>query len=198
MNNGYQKYFKRWLDFCAAILISIIFLFPIGLIFLSYFLDLKGSPFFTQERIGIHNRPFLLYKFRTLTHDTHKSLLERRFPLGNLLRFTNLDELPQLFNILRGDLSFVGPRPLPTEYLPLYSKEQLRRHEVRPGITGWAQVNGRHSIPWKDKFALDLYYVQNISFRLDMTILFKTILLILAFRKDQSLLEKKFTGNNDA
>src|SRR5690606_12814479 len=142
--------------------------------------------------------PFLLYKFRTLKHDTQKSLLERRFPLGSFLRFTNLDELPQVLNVLRGDLSFVGPRPLPKEYLPLYSQEQRKRHVIRPGITGWAQINGRHSIPWTEKFSLDLYYVQNISFRLDVIILFKTILLILAFRKDQSLLEKKFTGNNDA
>jgi lipopolysaccharide/colanic/teichoic acid biosynthesis glycosyltransferase len=130
-----------------------------------------------------------------LTIDVERPLLERRFALGSFLRWSNLDELPQLYNILKGDMSFIGPRPLPIEYLPLYSEEQRQRHLVRPGITGWAQVNGRHSIAWQQKFSYDLYYVHHLSLALDLRILIKTIVLILSLRRDVSLEEEKFKGN---
>ena len=136
-----------------------------------------------------------MWKFRTLSLDERLPVTDRSFMWGKFLRFTSLDELPQLWNILRGEMSFVGPRPLPEEYLSLYSKEQIKRHEVKPGVTGWAQVNGRNSIPWKKKFELDLYYVDNISFKLDLMILIKTLAVMLSFKKDVSLEEEKFKGN---
>jgi undecaprenyl phosphate N,N'-diacetylbacillosamine 1-phosphate transferase len=119
---------------------------------------------------------------------------KRRFAWGNFLRQSNLDELPQLWNVLKGEMSFIGPRPLPVEYSTLFSVEQNQRHKVRPGITGWAQVCGKNSISWQEKFELDLYYVNNISFLLDLKILLKTFILVLSFKKDTSLHEKKFTG----
>jgi lipopolysaccharide/colanic/teichoic acid biosynthesis glycosyltransferase len=119
----------------------------------------------------------------------------RRFWLGDLLRFFSLDELPQIWNVLKGDMSFIGPRPLPIAYLPLMSDEQRVRHQVLPGITGWTQVNGRHSISWQEKFELDRFYVHNISAMLDLCIFFKTIVLLLSFQKDHSLEEDKFKGN---
>lgn len=140
-----------------------------------------GSPIlFKQRRPGWHGKPFHVYKFRTMTNDrgTNGNLLpddQRLPPLGQFLRKTSLDELLQLFNVLKGDLSLVGPRPLLMEYLPLYTPEQARRHEVRPGITGWAQVNGRNAISWEDKFKLDVWYVDHQSFWLDMKILLLTV-----------------------
>jgi lipopolysaccharide/colanic/teichoic acid biosynthesis glycosyltransferase len=151
--------------------------------------------FFKQKRIGQNNLSFWMWKFRTLSANEKLPLAERNFMWGKLLRFTSLDELPQLWNVLRGEMSFIGPRPLPEEYLPLYSKEQIKRHEVKPGVTGWAQVNGRNAIPWKKKFELDLYYCRNMSFGLDLIILIKTLGLILSFQKDVSLNEEKFKGN---
>jgi lipopolysaccharide/colanic/teichoic acid biosynthesis glycosyltransferase len=136
-----------------------------------------------------------MWKFRTLSMDEQLPLTERNFIWGKLLRFTSLDELPQLWNILRGEMSFIGPRPLPEEYLPLYSEEQIRRHDVKPGVTGWAQVNGRNSISWQKKFELDIYYVNNVSLKLDFAILIKTLVLILSFEKDVSLSEEKFKGD---
>jgi lipopolysaccharide/colanic/teichoic acid biosynthesis glycosyltransferase len=150
--------------------------------------------FFFQERIGKDGNPFRIVKFRTLK-DIPSSGLKRKFRLGNLLRFFSLDELPQLWNVLKGEMSLIGPRPLPTEYLPFYSVEQLKRHYVRPGITGMAQVSGRHSISWQQKFKLDIDYVQHISFGLDLQLYFRTIALLLSFRKDNSLEEEKFKGN---
>ena len=120
---------------------------------------------------------------------------QRRFLLGDILRYLSLDELPQVWNVLKGDMSFIGPRPLPTEYLSLFSQEQQMRHTIKPGITGWAQVNGRHSISWQQKFELDNYYLAHLSFGLDLTIFYKTIVLLLSFNKDQSLAEEKFKGN---
>jgi lipopolysaccharide/colanic/teichoic acid biosynthesis glycosyltransferase len=144
-----------------------------------------GPPvFFLQERPGSGGRPFQIVKFRTMreAHDAEGRLLpdEERMPrLGQFLRHTSLDELPELWNVLKGDMSLVGPRPLLMEYLPLYSPEQARRHEVRPGITGWAQVNGRNDLSWEDKFRLDVWYVDNRSFRLDLRILGLTLLRVL-------------------
>jgi lipopolysaccharide/colanic/teichoic acid biosynthesis glycosyltransferase len=144
-----------------------------------------GAPvLFRQERPGQHGRTFTLYKFRTMrnAHDAQGQPLsdaERMTEFGRWLRRTSLDELPELINVLRGDMSMVGPRPLLVEYLPLYTEEQARRHDVRPGITGWAQVNGRNAISWEDKFALDVWYVDNQSFTLDLRILLLTLAKVL-------------------
>lgn len=165
-----------------------------------------GSPvLFRQERPGYMGRPFYVCKFRTMTdgRDENGELLpdEQRLPaFGKFLRKTSLDELPQLFNVLKGDLSFVGPRPLLMEYLPLYSPEQMRRHDVLPGITGWAQVNGRNAISWDEKFRLDVWYVDHQSFLLDLKILWLTALKV--FKRDGVSAEghvtmPKFTGNQE-
>lgn len=144
-----------------------------------------GSPvFFRQQRPGLHGKPFHMVKFRTMTdaRDAEGKLLpdaERLTKLGQFMRSTSLDELPELWNVLKGDMSLVGPRPLLMEYLPLYSSEQARRHEVRPGITGWAQVNGRNALSWEEKFALDVWYVDHRSFWLDVKILFMTVKKVL-------------------
>lgn len=135
-----------------------------------------------------------MYKFRTLSSDINLDLTERQFSLGRFLRFTNLDELPQLWNVLKGQMSLVGPRPLPVDYTDLFSAEQNNRHQVLPGITGLAQVNGKNDLSWNEKFKLDLEYVNKVSFLLDIKILFKTLILALSFRKDTSLTEEKFTG----
>lgn len=137
-----------------------------------------------------------MWKFRTLSVDDTKTLQQRRFILGDVLRKTNMDELPQLWNVLKGEMAIVGPRPLPVEYDKLFSPDQRRRFVVKPGLTGWAQVNGRHSITWKVKLELDQYYVNNNSLGLDMRIIFKTVSLLLSFKKDRSLEEEKFKGNN--
>lgn len=144
-----------------------------------------GSPvLFTQVRPGLHGKPFRMVKFRTMTdaRDASGALLpdsQRLTPFGRFLRASSLDELPELWNVLRGEMSLVGPRPLLMEYLPLYSPEQARRHEVRPGITGWAQVNGRNAISWADKFALDVWYVDHRSLWLDVRILWLTVRKVL-------------------
>ena len=150
-----------------------------------------------QERIGFNERTFKIVKFRTIRDQSGQSLSEdkRETGLGAFMRWTSLDELPQLWNVLKGEMSMVGPRPLPREYLPLFSPEQRQRHSVLPGITGWVQVNGRHGIAWSKKFEMDVYYVQHISFWLDVRILVKTIGVLVSFRKDISLAEKPFTGN---
>ncbi|OKL37670.1 sugar transferase [Domibacillus mangrovi] len=171
---------KRIFDFIFAFMV-VILLSPIVLL---TFIAIKvkiGSPvIFKQPRPGLHGKPFFVYKFRTMTdeRDENGELLPdsiRLTPFGQLLRKLSLDELPQLFNVLKGDISLVGPRPLLMEYLDLYTPEQARRHEVRPGITGWAQVNGRNAISWEDKFKLDVWYVDNRSFWLDIKILFMTV-----------------------
>ncbi len=147
---------------------------------------LIGAPvFFTQVRPGLNGRAFKMIKFRTMTNDRDSTgaLLPdsvRLTPFGRFLRSTSLDELPEIWNVLKGDMSLVGPRPLLMEYLPLYSPEQTRRHEVRPGITGWAQINGRNALSWEEKFQLDVWYVDNQSFWLDLKILFLTVKKVLA------------------
>lgn len=142
-------------------------------------IKLGGPVFFTQLRPGLHGTPFRLVKFRTMTdnRDTAGNLLpdaERLTPVGRFLRSSSLDELPELWNVLKGEMSLVGPRPLLMEYLELYTPAQMRRHDVRPGLTGWAQVNGRNAIGWEDRFALDLWYVEHHSMRLDLAILWQT------------------------
>jgi lipopolysaccharide/colanic/teichoic acid biosynthesis glycosyltransferase len=191
----YKSHGKNILDGLAAfiLLLSLSWLFII--LFLVYLILWEFPIFFTQKRVGKNNLSFRMWKFRTLSLNEKLPLTERNFLWGSFLRFTSLDELPQLWNILRGEMSFVGPRPLPEEYLPLYSKDQIKRHEVKPGITGWAQINGRNSIAWLEKFELDLYYVKNVSLKLDLIILVKTLTLILSFKKDVSLEEEKFIGS---
>lgn len=171
---------KRVLDFCAA-LFGLLLLSPIILVLAALIRWKLGSPvLFRQQRPGRHGRPFMLCKFRSMSDGRDRSgqLLpdaERLGNFGRLLRRSSLDELPQLWNVLRGDMSLVGPRPLLMEYLPLYNAEQARRHEVRPGITGWAQVNGRNAISWEQRLALDVWYVEKQSFWLDLKILVMTI-----------------------
>lgn len=165
-----------------------------------------GSPvIFRQQRPGLHGKPFYVYKFRTMTDekDERGRLLpdeQRLTGLGKLIRKLSLDELPQLWNVVRGDISLVGPRPLLMDYLELYTPEQARRHEVRPGITGWAQVNGRNAISWEEKFRLDVWYVDNRSFWLDIKILFLTVLKVFKSegisQEGQATMEK-FTGSGD-
>lgn len=180
----YQSFFKRVLDFVAA-LIGLIILSPIFIavtVFL-YFAN-EGKPFFFQLRPGKHGEIFKIVKFKTMNDkkDANGNLLpdaERLTKIGSFVRKTSLDEIPQLLNVLKGDMSLIGPRPLLVHYLDLYSDFQNRRHEVKPGITGWAQVNGRNAISWDTKFELDVWYVENISFVLDLKILFKTVLKVI-------------------
>jgi lipopolysaccharide/colanic/teichoic acid biosynthesis glycosyltransferase len=174
----------RFFDFVLASLALLILSVP--LLFLMWQVRRKlGCPvFFLQTRPGLHGQPFNMVKFRTMTNqrDAAGNLLpdEQRLSLfGRFLRSTSLDELPELWNVLKGDMSLVGPRPLLMEYLPLYTSEQARRHEVRPGITGWAQVNGRNAISWEEKFKLDVWYVENQSFWLDLKILLLTVKKVL-------------------
>lgn len=175
----YRNFFKRIIDLTGA-LIALILLSPVFLFFGFWFLIVnKGSVFFRQDRPGLHGKIFRIYKFKTMNDqkdNTGKLLPDNdRLTLpGRIARNWSVDELPQLFNILKGEMSLIGPRPLLVRYLPLYTPEQARRHEVRPGITGWAQVNGRNSITWEEKFHLDLFYVINCSFFLDCYIFFLT------------------------
>jgi len=171
---------KRSFDVFFSIFL-LIFLFPVLALVSVMVLVLIGSPIlFFQTRPGLNAKPFILVKFRTMTSETDSNgiLLEDKKRLnrfGRFLRSTSLDELPELWNVLKGDMSLVGPRPLLVEYLPLYSKKQSRRHEVKPGITGWAQVNGRNAISWEEKFKFDVWYVDNQSFWLDVKILLLTV-----------------------
>ena len=175
---------KRALDVAGAALGLIVLSPLLGLIALLVWRDLGRPVFFRQVRPGLGGAPFELIKFRTMTEDRDEAgnLLpneQRLTPLGRALRALSLDELPELFNVLQGDMSLVGPRPLLMRYLPRYSPKQWRRHEVRPGITGWAQVNGRNALSWEDKFDLDVWYVDNMSLKLDLKILFLTVLKVL-------------------
>jgi len=172
----------------AAILL--IFFSPLFLFLLiGYFFLGTKKILFTQLRIGLNHNPFVLYKFKTLIDYNRGNLMEREFPYGRFLRQYSLDELPQLFNILKGEMTFVGPRPLPVEYLPYFSEEQKTRFLVKPGITGWAQVNGRRSIPWDKKLAMDIEYVQQKSFWMDIKIIAKTIWVVL-FKSNKDSLEE--------
>lgn len=171
---------KHFTDFTAAFL-ALLVLSPLLLILMVLVRLKLGSPiFFTQVRPGLHGKPFKMIKFRTMTdaRDADGNLLPDNIRLtafGRFLRSTSLDELPELWNVLKGDMSLVGPRPLLMEYLPRYTPEQARRHEARPGITGWAQINGRNAISWEEKFKLDVWYVDNQTFWLDLKILVLTI-----------------------
>lgn len=196
---------KRLFDFIISLTALFILLFPlIVIIFLLLFFNKGAGAFFTQTRTGKNAKLFQIIKFKTMTDERDangKLLLDevRMTPIGKFVRSTSLDELPQLINVLKGDMSLVGPRPLLEKYIPLYSEKQFRRHEVKPGITGWAQVNGRNSISWAKKFELDVWYVDNQSFILDIKILWMTLLKVIK-RKDITTEDPKafqpFNGNN--
>ena len=176
----YRNFFKRPLDFILSF-IGFVILFPVFLIvWLLLTWTNSGKPFFFQPRPGKNERIFRIIKFKTMNDKKDKAgnLLpdaERLTAVGRFVRKTSLDEIPQLINVIKGDMSLIGPRPLLVQYLPLYNASQKRRHEVRPGITGWAQVNGRNAISWEKKFEYDVWYVDNLSFLLDVRIIFKTI-----------------------
>ena len=200
----YRVLIKRLLDFFVSLIVLLI-LSPV-LIILSvwlYFVNEGAGVFFTQDRPGKNNKIFRLVKFKTMNdkRDKDGKLLpdgERLTKAGRLVRSTSLDEIPQLINVLKGDMSLIGPRPLLIKYLPLYNAEQARRHEVRPGITGWAQVNGRNAISWEEKFKLDVWYVDHVSFLLDIKILLKTVYNVIkreGISSDTSATMEAFKGN---
>ena len=175
---------KRLFDIAAAACALLVLALPLLVVIWMVRRKLGSPVFFTQVRPGMHGKPFKMVKFRSMTSErgADGELLPdavRLTPFGRFLRSTSLDELPELWNVLKGDMSLVGPRPLLMEYLPLYSPEQARRHEVRPGITGWAQVNGRNAISWEDKFKLDVWYVDHRSLWLDLRILWMTVRKVL-------------------
>ena len=199
-----QRLFKRIIDIIGS-LAGLIILSPVFLVVGVLVYSKLGSPiFFTQERVGKDGKIFKMIKFRTMLDSTNKfgELLddeERLTPFGKKLRSTSLDELPELINVLKGDMSLVGPRPLLVEYIPLYSKHQFRRHEVNPGITGWAQVNGRNSIDWETKFDLDVEYVDKVNLIMDIKILFLTVLKVIkrdGISQEGHTTMEKFNGNN--
>ena len=196
------KYIKRVLDFIMA-LILIVLSSPVMLVVAVLIMIQRDGPvFFRQERPGKDGKIFLLHKFRTMSTITEKdgrklSDMERMSKLGSFLRKTSLDELPQFFDIISGNMSFIGPRPLVKGYLELYTPEQMRRHEVLPGISGWAQINGRNSISWEEKFELDVYYVDNMSFWLDVKIFFttlKNVLLSVGINSSENNTMEPFRG----
>lgn len=195
---------KRIFDLLSSSLI-IVFFIPIFLIIYILIFLILGSPvIFKQKRPGLKTKPFYIYKFRTMLEirDANNKVLPdnlRITKVGLFLRSLSLDELPSLWNVIKGEMSLVGPRPLLMEYLPLYNKKQYRRHDVKPGITGWAQVNGRNSLSWQDRFNLDVWYVDNQSFLLDLKILvmtFKKVIFRNGISEDGHVTMSKFTGNN--
>ena len=200
----YKNYFKRILDFVIT-LAAIVILFPVfTIVTVLLFIANNGKPFFFQLRPGKNGKIFKIIKFKTMNDkkDNEGNLLPdeiRLTKIGSFVRKTSLDELPQLINVLKGEMSLIGPRPLLPEYLPLYSKTQNRRHEVKPGITGWAQVNGRNAISWHQKFDYDVWYVDNVSFLLDLKIILLTIKKVL-IREDisstTSVTMEYFKGNH--
>ncbi|WP_378187986.1 sugar transferase [Aquimarina sp. W85] len=201
----YKHFFKRIFDFMAAFF-GLLFLSPIMLITIIILaITNKGKVFFYQVRPGKHEKLFKIVKLKSMNDkkDDHGELLpykDRITPIGAFVRKYSLDEIPQLFNVLRGDMSLIGPRPLLVKYLPLYNAKQKRRHEVKPGITGWAQVNGRNAISWSQKFEYDIWYVDHISFKTDMIILFKTIKKVLVkegVNSQANLNMPAFTGNQE-
>lgn len=196
MNRLYAKYFKRIFDL-TIILMVLPLILPIFILLSILLFFAQREIFFVQERPGKLGKPFNLYKFKTLKNAVHAGQKdsERMTIIGKFLRKTSLDELPQILNILKNEMSFVGPRPLLMEYLPLYSKKQRKRHDVLPGITGLAQVNGRNALNWSEKFDLDVFYVENASFWFDIKIIFKTFLKL--FKSSEVGIDtEKFKGNS--
>lgn len=203
--NMYKKFFKRLFDFCIS-LVALIIVSPIIIIVAIWlhFANKGAGAWFLQERPGKDARIFKVIKFKTMTdeRDAEGNLLpdaERLTKVGKFVRSTSIDELPQLINVLKGDMALIGPRPLLVQYLPLYSSEQARRHEVRPGISGWAQCHGRNAISWTEKFKLDVWYVDHLSLMTDLKVIFITIKNVLA-RKDinsaTAATMEAFNGNN--
>lgn len=202
----YKNFFKRMIDFILVFCVLAV-IWPILLLITVWlhFANKGAGAFFLQERPGKNGKIFKVIKFKSMTdeRDADGNLLPNEFRItliGAFIRNTSIDELPQLFNVLKGDMALIGPRPLLVDYLPLYNKEQARRHNVRPGITGWAQVNGRNSISWAKKFDLDVWYVDHLSFLLDLRIIFMTVMKVLKradinSREDNIGIEK-FNGNN--
>ena len=201
----YRKYLKRWLDFVIVFCVLAV-IWPILLLVTLWlhFANKGAGAFFTQERPGRNGKIFKVIKFKTMTdeRDADGNLLpdaDRLTPVGRFVLSSSIDELPQLINVLKGDMALIGPRPLLVQYLPLYSKEQARRHEVRPGITGWAQCHGRNSISWTEKFKLDVWYVDHCSLITDIKVIFITIKKVLLrdgiSQEGQATMEL-FNGNN--
>lgn len=200
----YNSFFKRFLDFLIAFIGFVVLLPVIILVTILLAIFNNGIPFFLQDRPGKNEQIFKVIKFKTMNDKKDKSgnLLsdaERLTIIGKFIRKTSLDELPQLINVIKGDMSLVGPRPLLVEYLPLYDKKQKKRHKVRPGITGWAQVNGRNTLSWKQKFEYDIWYIDNISFLLDFRIVLLTIKKVFkseGISSTTSITMEKFNGTN--
>ncbi len=200
----YRNNIKKWIDFIVALIVFILVLPIFTIVTALLVISNLGSPFFFQIRPGLNEKLFKIIKFKTMTGEKDKNgnLLpdaQRITRVGNFIRKTSIDELPQLINVLKGDMSIVGPRPLLPHYLPLYNDIQKQRHLVRPGITGWAQVNGRNAISWDTKFELDVYYVDHISFILDMKILLlsvKKVLVREGVNMDGQVTTEAFNGNN--
>ena len=201
----YKQLGKRLFDITSSVC-ALVILSPLLLVIAVLIRINLGTPvIFSQERPGLNEKIFRLYKFRTMTSKKDKdgNLLpdaQRMTKFGKILRSTSLDELPELWNIIKGNMSVVGPRPLLVQYLPLYSKEQARRHDVRPGLTGLAQVNGRNAITWQEKFKLDCWYVDNVSFKLDMQIIINTLAKVLkqdGISSDTSATMEFFVGNDN-
>lgn len=198
----YQSFFKQLIDFLVSFVVFVLALPILLLVVVLLFIVNDGKVFFFQIRPGLHGKPFKIVKFKTMNDkkDKNGELLpdvDRLTKVGAFIRKTSIDELPQLINVLKGDISLVGPRPLLMEYLPLYNAEQAKRHNVKPGITGWAQINGRNAISWSKKFELDIYYVENISLTLDVKILIQTALNVLRSKDINSQTAatmEKFTG----
>ena len=197
----YKNFFKRVIDF-TIVFIALLIIWPILLLITIWlhFANKGAGAFFTQERPGKDGKIFKVIKFKSMTdeRDENGNLLpneKRLTKIGSIIRKTSIDELPQLINVLKGDMALIGPRPLLPRYLELYSKEQMRRHEVRPGITGWAQVNGRNAITWTKKFELDVWYVDHCSLWLDIKIIFMTVRNVLQ-RKDIVVSTGGFNGSN--
>lgn len=201
----YKHFFKRFFDFWIS-LTALIVLSPILIVITIwlYFANKGAGAFFTQERPGKGGKIFKVIKFKSMTdeRDADGKLLpdaQRLTTVGRFVRSTSIDELPQLINVLKGDMSLIGPRPLLVQYLPLYSPEQARRHEVRPGITGWAQVNGRNAISWTRKFELDVWYVDNVSLKVDIQVIFITIKKVIQradISSETSATMEAFNGKN--
>lgn len=199
----YKRHIKRGLDFVLSLILLVV-LAPIILLVALLLKCVLGAVLFRQERPGLNERIFTLYKFKTMSdeRDENGNLLPDEFrlkPFGKAIRSLSLDELPQLFNVLKGDMSLIGPRPLLVKYLPLYNEAQKHRHDVRPGITGWAQVNGRNDISWEKKFELDLFYVENCSFALDAKIALMTMVRVFqrsGISKSGKATSDEFNGKN--
>lgn len=197
----YKHFFKRVFDFIIALVALVILFIPLLLVTIFLHFANKGAgAFFYQERPGLHGKIFKIVKFKTMTdeRDADGKLLpdaERLTKVGSIVRSTSIDELPQLWNVLVGDMALIGPRPLLIEYLPLYSPEQARRHEVRPGITGWAQCHGRTNITWSEKFKLDVWYVDHCTLATDIKVIWLSVIAVLK-REDVVLSDVPFTGDN--